>query len=957
MVRRLFTLVFLTVLGLAIAASSASAAPFGLSSFGVTFTDQSGSIVTQAGSHPFAMTTTFTVNTEARPGGGVQVPAEFKDLEVSQIPGFVGNPTAVPPCQASDFLTRVFNSEGKNIPNCPDDSAIGVILVEITNVKGLSPFWSSVYNLEAPPGKAAKIGLWADGVPVTLELGVSEKPPYEIIGGPQSVSQVLEIVATKLILWGVPADPVHDPIRGKCAGGAGAEPTSLGNCPSDVPVKPFLTLPRSCGAPAATSYALDSWQNPGARLPDHTPDLADPNWVTGSVGMEAQTGCADLVFNPDFKTRPTEAAAESPTGLDADLDVSDPGLTEPDGIAGSDIEKAVVTLPAGITTNPSVAAGLMTCNLPQYEEERLGGSGGCPEASKIGTVEVESPLLEVAGGGALRTLHGRIYVAKQRENPFDSLLAIYMVIEEPELGIFIKIPGHVEPDAATGQLTTTFADLPQLPFSHFHLHFRAGRRAPLVTPATCGTYSAEAALYPYANPGQPVHITPTFTISAGANGGPCAANVAELPNTPSFSAGSVDQTAGAFSPFVLRLGREDGSQQLRRITTTLPPGLLAKLAGIPYCSEGGIAQAAGRTGEGQGALERSSPSCPQASEVGTVTVAAGAGPEPLYVSGHAYLAGPYDGAPLSLEIVTPAIAGPFDLGVVAVRTALRVDPITSQVTAISDPIPTILHGLPLDVRSVAIDMRRPHFTLNPTNCEPMALGASVTTTVGQTAVLGNRYQVANCGALKFKPKLKISLKGSTKHTGHPALKAVVTYPRQGAYANIARAQVNLPHSEFLDQGNLNKTCTKPVLLAGNCPKSTVYGKVKAWTPLLDKPLQGKVYLVGGFGFKLPALVAELNGQIRVLLVGKVDSGKNKGIRNTFELVPDAPVERFVLEMKGGKKYGLLENSENLCERQQRGIARFRAQNGRVLQWKPKIANGCKKGKKAHKKHGRKGGKR
>lgn len=262
----------------------------------------------------------------------------------------------------------------------------------------------------------------------------------------------------------------------------------------------------------------------------------------------------------------------------------------------------------------------------------------------------------------------------------------------------------------------------------------------------------------------------------------------------------------------------------------------------------------------------------------------------------------------------------------------------------SDSIPTILQGIPLDVRSIAVHLDRQQFTLNPTSCNPSSVNGSALSLGGAIAPLQSRFQVGGCQALGFKPSLKINLKGPTRRTGHPALKAVVTYPSQGTYANIARAQVNLPHAEFLDQGNLNRTCTKPVLLAGKCPKSTIYGKAKAWTPLLDQPLEGSVYLVGGFGYKLPALVAELNGQFRVLLVGKVDTGPNKGLRATFEGIPDAPVSRFVLEMKGGKKYGLLENSENLCEKAQQGISRLTAQNGNVDQLKPLIGNSCKGGR-------------
>ncbi len=340
-----------------------------------------------------------------------------------------------------------------------------------------------------------------------------------------------------------------------------------------------------------------------------------------------------------------------------------------------------------------------------------------------------------------------------------------------------------------------------------------------------------------------------------------------------------------------------------------------------------------------------------------MNVGAGAGSTPFYAAGKAYLAGPYKGAPLSLAIVTPAVAGPFDLGNVVVRTALNVDPESTQIHAVSDPIPTILQGIPLDVRSIALTLERPSFTLNPTSCAPSTVGGSVFSVFGQSATVSSPFQVGGCNALAFKPGLSIQLKGATKRIGHPALKAVLT--AKPGEANIGRAQVNLPHGEFLDQGNLNKTCTKPVLLEGKCPATSVYGKATAWTPLLDKPLEGNVYLVGGYGFKLPALVADLNGQIRVLLVGKIDSGPNKGIRSTFEMVPDAPVSKFVLEMKGGKKYGLLENSENLCKAEpakRRAVVNLTGQNGKVEEFKQIVENECGK-KKAGKPKKKAGGHR
>ncbi|MFT3864756.1 MAG: hypothetical protein QM729_10830 [Solirubrobacterales bacterium] len=952
--RGLLLPVLALLVGLVLSVPTAAAESFGLKELEVAFEEEDGSTATEAGGHPFQLATGFGLNAEETEEG--KVPAEaIKDLRVEMPTGMVGDPTATARCSSAEFIDI---NQHKKLPACANDTAVGVAILKISaapseTTKVLEPEYLGVpvFNLAALPGEAARLGMIVEGVPVTVDLRVSESAPYEVVATLENVSQVLNIYGSTVFVWGHPASLAHDTIRGDCVNAVTVtkepEVLSTGSCPYEGEGEvPFLTSPRTCAGSLAAIFRADSWQEPGA-------------WVEGdteaSSGFE---GCDELGFEPTIGSTPTTSAAESSSGLDFELDVDDPGLTEPEGIADSDIEKAVVTLPEGVTTNPSVASGLAACTLAEYEEEKLEGDGGCPEASKIGTVEVETPLLEEEVEGELvpEILPGRIYVGKQHDNVFDNLLTIYMVIEDPGLGIFIKLPGRVEPDPTTGRLTTTFGEpgheLPQLPFSHFSLHFRGGDRAPLVTPATCGTYKTEALLYPWADPSTPVRRESTFKVDGGAGWSSCADSASQLPARQSLSAGTVDPKAGSYSPFVLKVARDDGTQQLRSISATLPEGLLGKLAGISYCSDAQIAQAQDRTGEGDGAIETADPSCPESSEVGTVVASAGAGSEPLYVTGHAYLAGPYDGAPLSLEIVTPAIAGPFDLGVVAVRTALQVDPLTAQITATSDSIPTILHGLPLDLRSITVEMNRSEFTLNPTSCEPKSIAGSVTSTLGTVSSLSQYFQASDCSALAFKPTLKLSLKGATKRTGHPALKAVVTFPKQGAYANIARAQVGLPHSEFLDQGNIGKTCTRPVLLEGNCPKKSIYGKAKAWTPLLEKPLEGPVYLVGGFGYKLPALVAELNGQIRVLLVGKIDTDKQNGIRNTFEAVPDAPVSRFVLEMKGGKKYGLLENSENICKKTQKAGVAFRAQNGRVKGITVKIANSCKKKKSAKTKSGR-----
>ena len=896
-----------------LAAMAMSAAPaqaeFGLDDVSVTFSDSLGAPVTQAGSHPFAMTTEINLTTRIDPDLGEVIEGNIKDLTVDLSPGFVVDPTAVPRCSNADFLD--FGIAGSA---CPDDTAIGFIAVRAPGEIKATDF-SAVYNLNPAPGQAAKFGMHALGVTVVLSGGVRADGNRNVFAAVSNASQAEPFAGSAVTLWGNPSDPVHDAKRGNCI-------LNGGTCPVSLPERALITLPRSCQGPLLTSFVANSWQSPAT-------------FTEATATGDAMTGCDELEFDPAIAAEPSTHAAGSPTGLDFDLDVEDEGLLEPDGLAKSDIAKAVVTLPQGVTTNPAVASGLSACTLAQYEAETAASApgAGCPESSKVGSVEVVTPLLEEHLGGA-------IYVAKQSENPFGSLLAIYMVIKSPERGIVVKQAGKVEPDPTTGRLTTTFDDLPQFPFSHFRLHFHEGPRAPLITPPTCGTFTVEADLYPHANPNVPLHETATFAIDSGANGSPCASSEGDLPHKPGFSAGTQSPIAGAYSPFLFRLDREDGSQPLRSIATTLPTGLIGKLAGIPYCSDAQIAQAESRGGEGQGALELSAPSCPPASAVGTVTVGAGAGGEPYYTQGQAYLAGPYKGAPLSLEIVTPAIAGPFDLGTVAVRTALYVDPETARISAVSDPIPTILHGLPLVVRSIALDMNRPSFTLNPTSCEPKSIEGSATSILGATSMLTQYFQASGCANLGFNPKLSLRLKGGTKRDANPALAATLTYP-EGSYANIAGAQVTLPRSAFLDQSHIRTVCTRVQFAASQCPKGSVYGRATAITPLLDQPLSGPVYLRSNGGEReLPDLVADLNGQIHVVLVGWVDS-KNGGLRSTFASVPDAPVSKFTLELQGGDK-GLLVNSRDLCRTTNKATAKFTGQNGKIVTLRPLLKSKCKK---------------
>jgi hypothetical protein len=914
----------LALLALALLLPSGAQAAFGLQSFSATATSEGGTVDFQAGSRPFEYTVKLTMNTNAqgKPEG------TLRDLILNLPPGMVGNPTAIPRCSGKDF-------EGQT-PHCPADTQVGIAFI---SVFGLPAAREAVYNLTPPNGVPASIGTSIASNNSFQEASLRSDDDFGIDISDITIPNV-DIVTFTEKIWGVPADPGHDPERACIIGGIRV----LG-CSSSLKPLPFFTLPTSCGEPLETTLHVDSVDDPGVF---DTKTVFSVEEGGEPAGLD---GCNHLEFKPTISSQPTTTLADSPTGLDFTL--HQPQTQDPEGLSTAHLKDTTVTLPQGMALNPSAAAGLGACSVGQIGYAPSEGEihfskapQSCPDSSKVGSLEVKTPLLN-------HKLPGAVYLAKPYENPFGSFLAIYLAVEDKDTGTVAKLAGKVTPDPSTGQLTTAFTENPQLPVEDFELHFFGGPRAALKTPLACGKYTTASAMVPWSTPeGETVHPSDSFQTSVAAGGsGACPASEAAAPNKPTFTAGTVAPQAGAYSPFVLKVARADGSQRLRQLDTTLPKGLSARLAGVPYCPEGAIAQAKGREAPNQGALEQASPSCPAASEVGTVTVGAGAGITPFYTTGHAYLAGPYKGAPLSLAVITPAVAGPFDLGAVVVRVALNVDPETAKVSAVSDPLPQVINGVPLNVRSIAASLARPSFSLNPTSCDPMQVLGSATSLLGGSASLSSPFQVGGCKALKFAPKLSLSLKGGTKRGQHPALKAVVTYPKKGSYANVASAQVTLPHSEFIENSHFKTICTRVQFAQDACPKGAIYGFARATTPLLDKPLEGPVYLRSS-SHQLPDLVVSLSGQVEVVLAGRVDTGKGGGLRNTFEAAPDAPVSKFVLEMQGGKK-GLLVNSENICKKPQRASAHLTAQNGKVSDTTPLVANDCKsaKGRKGRKGHG------
>jgi uncharacterized repeat protein (TIGR01451 family) len=919
--------------------ASAEEAAAGFEDFHSKLTGPDGRPTTGADSHPYQYTTSFALNTALAPPDSPRplVPAggDPKEIEVALPPGLIGNPTATKRCTAQQFNTDPgFAVEGfvtfKN--ECPDASAVGLAVVQQLEGAGGEALPAPLYNLVPPPGVPAQLGFQVLGFPIFIDVRLRSDGDYGTTAYVQNTTEAKRVTAASVTVWGTPADESHDRLRGSCLGGPDF---STGNCPAGIPAKPFFRLPSSCALALSTTMSFDSWLNPST-------------FVRETDTEPAPVGCNEAPFTPTIEAKPTTTVADSPSGLKVDLHLPQKEHEDPKEVAEADLKDATVTLPPGLLVNPASADGLAGCS-----EEAIGYEGikegrqsfsaeapECPDAAKIGSVEIDTPLLD-------HPLPGAVYLAKQSENPFNSLLAIYITVNDPVSGVVVKLPGQVSLDPVTGQLTTTVQQSPQLPFEDFQLEFFKGTRAPLRTPSVCGEYATTTSLTPWTAPESGLPATPSdsFQVASAPAGGPCPTSAAALPNNPSFEAGTESPVAGAYSPFVLKLSRPDGSQELKGLNVTLPPGLIARLAGTTECSAAGVAQAQARSHPGEGALERESPSCPAASQLGTVTVGVGAGPTPFYAAGKAYLAGPYKGAPLSMLIVTPAVAGPFDLGSVAVRAAIYVDPESAQVTVKSDPIPTILQGIPLDVRSIAVKLDKPNFTLNPTSCEAKAITGEAISVQNQVAPLTNRFQVGGCQNLGFKPKLSLKLKGGTERNKNPALTATLTYPK-GSYANVKSAQVTLPHSEFLDQAHIRTICTRVQFAASQCPAGSIYGYAKAETPLLEKPLEGPVYLRSS-SHPLPDLVADLNGQIQVVLDGRVDS-IHGGIRNSFEAVPDAPVSKFTLSLQGDKK-GLLVNSTDICKGTHKATADFTGQNGKVFESRPELQASCPgKGRKKHK---------
>lgn len=842
---------------------------------------------TQAGKHA-DLTTSFALAAENNEPFGFT-----RDVIVSLPPGMIGNPQRFPRCSVAEL------GESPEQSRCPQDAQLGVTEITLGGPNN-GTLIMPVYNMYSPGGDVvARLGLFAGPFPALINVRVNPVD-YSLTAAVEGAPASAELISSNTTLWGVPASPIHDPFRLTPEEGLNLELPPGGRA-SGQPEAPFLSNPTDCSTARQLSVTAVSYQ-----LPERPSTLTAP--------FPQISGCEKLTFEPTLSTTPTTPEAWDPTGLDAVLDI--PQNETPNGTATSTLKSAVVTLPEGIAVNPSAGAGLAGCST---EQVGFGASSpsACPDAAKIGSAEFDVPALE-------RTLHGSVY---QRTPEPGHLFRFWLVTDEQ--GVHLKLPAEIAANPLTGQLTTVFAGVPalggnpQVPVRQLRLHIFGGTRAPLSTPG-CGTYATHYEFTPWSGRAPSVGDAPMKITTGCGKGG----------FDPKLSAGTLSPRAGSFSPFAMTLTRQDGEANPQSLAIHLPKGLLAKLSGVPLCPQEGAA----------------SGDCPSASQIGTITAAAGVGGTPLWIPqpGKAptavYLAGPYKGAPYSIVSRVPAQAGPFDLGTVVNRAGIYVDPETATATIKTDPLPQILEGVPVAYRTIHVDVDRKDFTLNPTGCAKKEIQATVTAASGATATPTDEFKATNCAKLGYKPRLKLSLKGDTKRTGHPAVRAVLTQGR--GQSNTAKATVILPVSEFIDQNHVNNPCTRVQFNAGNCPKLSILGRATATTPLLDAPLRGPVYFRSNGGAReLPDIVADLHGPIHVILVGFVDAVHKKGsetsrIRTRFATVPDAPVTKFTMNLFGGRKKGLLVNSRNLCKTKRRAKISFEAQNGRTRALNAKIATNC-----------------
>jgi hypothetical protein len=973
----LLTVIVLSSLAFAVTPAMAE---FGIERFAVAAQNENGSRDVQAGSHPYSLTTTFLLNgpeCKREAGSLICVPEGFlKDVTLELPPGLVADPIATPRCSYEEFSNL---SPRAPDGGCQADTAIGVstgYTRQEENGGKVEPefeaFSSPVYNLVPPPGVAAEFGLIIAGqVPVLLQGSVRTGSDYGATTRATDINEAKWVAASKVTIWGVPADPVHNALRGGClkvAAESEAPPEAVGyglregedelelrsetelkevglpmsnggDCESGAPPVPLLTNPTSCGEPETATLRVDDWNEPGNFL-------GGKGERTKSFAMPAMTGCGKLGVSSSLSVTPEKSTASAPSGLDAELQIPQEGLVTPTGLAASDVKDGTLVFPEGLQLNASAANGLAACSEEQVgftELKELDPAGEpgvrtaqfmprlenpvtheqeatlCPAASRIGNVSAKSPLLEGELTGGVYLAAPQNFAGGVQENPFGSLIAMYMVLEEPKTGVLVKLPAKVVTNPVTGQVTGTLENTPQLPASSLKLEFYGGELASLATPAHCGPYSTSLSLTPWSD--GPLFSTAAaepFSIASGLSGGACPGST--LPFTPSATGGSLNRESGKYAPFTLTIARPDGDQTLKSFDLQLPPGLAATLASVPLCAEPAAAQG----------------TCGEASKIGESTVYTGLGNSPFTLPGTVYLTGPYNGAPFGLVTVTSAEhVGPFNIGRVVVRSTLKVNETTgaaninTESTTIYNPdggvenyagLPVFVKGLPTQIKQIDANITRPEFTFNSTNCDGTAVSGTLAGHEGGNAGFSTPFQVRGCASLPFHPDFTASTRGNGTTKGHGASLTVKIAVKQGPgykpgeeEANIAKVDTALPLALSSRLTTLQKACTEKQFAENpaNCPPGSFIGAVKVTTPILPVPLEGPAILVSHGGRAFPDLVFLLQGDnVKIESVGNSDI-KNGITYAKFEAVPDVPLTSIEVKLPE-KENSLLGAIKNLC---------------------------------------------
>ncbi len=817
-------------------------------------------------------------------------------------PGLVGNPEATPQCTRDELDTEGQNGIGSfSGTDCPPDSQVGIVTISLGGLLEL-PF--ALFNMVPPANQPAQLALSIFGIRSFFNTSVRTGSDFGIsVKIPNIVRK--EIIRSVVTVWGFPGD--H----------------------TGAPVKPFWTMPTVCGGPLETVGVAYPWENVERGESSELPFLSESDGVPFGY-----TGCEHLRFTPSVAVTPASADAETPTGVSVELKEPQEGLSDPSGVSQSDIKTTTVVLPEGVAVNPGTAAGLAAC---QVSEDGVGTEGppSCPASAKVGTVSITTPLLP-------RKLEGNLYVLQSNPPNIKLLLSAYAA------GTWVKIVGDVSLNEKTGQITASFPETPQFPLSNVQLSFGGGPQAALVTPPACGAYGTSSEFTPWSTPfvGS-VDATDGFPIDAGVGGGPCVSRPSQLPFNPRLTAGSTTDQAGGFTGFSMLLQREDGQQRIAGLQFKTPEGLLGKISTVTLCEEPQAAK-----GE-----------CPANSQIGHTVVGAGPGPFPLFIPetgkppAPIYLTGPYEGAPYGLAIVVPVVAGPFNLGTIVVRAKVEVDPRTSRLTITTNPVtlPTILDGVPADIRDINVVLDRPEFMFNPTSCAPMAFTGTAYSTEGGSAAISSPFQVGSCRSLKFNPNFQVSTSGKTSRADGASLTAKILYPtgalganQASSQSNIAQVKVELPKQLPARLTTLQKACLAATFDANpaGCPPDSVVGHVKVLTPVLSGALTGPAYFVSHGGEAFPSLVVVLQGGgVTIELEGTTFISSNGITSSTFKAVPDVPINLFELTLPEGP-YSALAANGSLCKTSLKMPTDFVAQNGATIERDTKLTvTGCPKAKK------------